>query len=94
MGAPVKVQRPAGSGSALFMGNASASRFARAVMSRGTYRSICMMWSAMWKYAPELPATITVEIPWASYNSRVRSINGVMGSISRWMTAASVRPGS
>ena len=37
----------------------------------------------MKKYAPELPATRTVEIPACSYRSLARSINGVMGSLSR-----------
>ena len=73
------------SGSISF-GYSLAASFARAVISFGTYRSICTTWSATSKYAPELPATMTVDIPNISYRSLTRSIKGVIGSISRWMT--------
>ena len=60
-------QRPgagAGSMTALPAGRPGPPSLAEAVMSRGTYRSIWMMRSAAWKKAPELPATMTVEMPW------------------------------
>jgi energy-coupling factor transporter ATP-binding protein EcfA2 len=65
-----------------------AAAFARAVISTGIYRSIWITVSATWKKAPELPATRIVETPAFSYRSRIREMNGVIGSLSPETTRA------
>ena len=42
--------------------------------------------SAIWKKAPELPATRIVELPDFSYSSLARAVNGVIGSLSELIT--------